>query len=120
MDNETLISDIRRKIAKFNRDRNWEKYHKPKDLLLALQEELGELSRYYTWLSEEEIQNIHNNPKKFSKIKEEMADIFIYMINFANRTKVDISEIIDEKIKKNNAKYPVKESKSTHSNRLLK
>ena len=119
MDQKTTVADIKNRISRFNQERDWEQYHQPKDLIMALQEELGELSRCYLWVSEQEIKNIHKDPKKMSAIKEEMADVFIYLIALANTTGVDISEIINTKIDKNEQKYPVKKSKSEHTNILL-
>ena len=118
MDKKTTIHDIRNRIAKFNQERDWEQYHKPKDLIMALQEELGELSRCYLWVSESEIKNIHKDPKKLKAIKEEMADVFIYLIALANNVGVDISTMINKKIDMNEQKYPVKDPK--HINKLLR
>ena len=119
MDQKTTVADIKNRISRFNQERDWEQYHQPKDLIMALQEELGELSRCYLWVSEQEIKNIHKDPKKMNAIKEEMADVFIYLISLANTVGVDISEIINTKIDKNEQKYPAKKSKSEHTNVLL-
>lgn len=119
MDQKTSIADIRNRIRKFNLDRDWDQYHQPKDLIMALQEELGELSRCYLWVSEAEIKNIHKDTKKMKAIKDEMADVFIYLITLANIVGVDISEMINKKLDKNEQKYPVKRSKSEHTNILL-
>lgn len=120
MDNKTTVAKLKESINKFHGERNWHKYHKPKDLLLALQEELGELSECYLWVSEDEIDKIYKDPDKFIKIKEELADVFIYLITLANGIGVDISDIIEDKLKKCAIKYPVVENNEKHTNKLLR
>lgn len=103
MDEEVTIQEIKDKIREFNAVRDWEKYHRPKDLILALVEELGELSRVFKWVrSSNELKYLQK-----SEVKEEIADLFIYLINLSNKAGIDISNEIFRKLETNNKKYPV-------------
>lgn len=95
------------KINKFNKDRNWEKYHNGKDLALSLSLESSELLEIYQW------NNVDlDRLDRLNKIKEELADVFIYAVQIAEKYHLNIDEIINEKLKKNSEKYPLdKENK---------
>ena len=87
--------------------RNWDKYHKPKDLLLALIEELGELSRIFKWVGQKnEIRYLQKQ-----EVKEEIADLFIYLFILSYKANIDISEEIFKKLEKNDKKYPVEKNR---------
>ena len=89
---------LRNYIKAFVKERDWEKFHNAKDLALALSIEAAELNECFLWKSHDEA--------NVDKIKDELADILIYVILFADKYGFDIPEIITEKIKKNAAKYP--------------
>ncbi|NCB12392.1 MAG: nucleotide pyrophosphohydrolase, partial [Erysipelotrichia bacterium] len=72
------IEKIEKIINKFSEDRDWNKYHSPKNLIMALSAEVGELNEIFQWLSEKESYNLSDNTKKYAK--EEVADIAIYLI----------------------------------------
>lgn len=95
------------KINKFNKDRNWEKYHNGKDLALSLSLESSELLEIYQW------NNVDlDRLDRLNKIKEELADVFIYAVQIAEKYHLNIDEIINEKLKMNSEKYPLdKENK---------
>ena len=101
MDKEITIQEIKDKIREFNTARDWEKYHNPNDLILALVEKLGEPSRVFKWVkSSNELKYLQK-----SEVKEEIADLFIYLINLSNKTGIDISSEIFRKLEVNNRKY---------------
>lgn len=94
------------KIVKFRNDRDWEQYHNGKDLTISLSLEVNELLEVYQWSGNDLMCN-----NKFGKIKEELADVFIYATLLANCYDLDIEEIISNKLKINNEKYPVSKAK---------
>ena len=107
MDKEITIEEIKIRIKEFNMIRNWDKYHKPKDLLLALIEELGELSRIFKWVGQKnEIRYLQKQ-----EVKEEIADLFIYLFILSYKANIDISEEIFKKLEKNDKKYPVEKKR---------
>ena len=102
------MSDIREiieELIKFRNDRDWEQFHNPKDLAVALNIEAGELLENFLWKS-------HKDANK-EKIKEELADVFAYAFLLADKYKLDVKEIVLDKIKKNGEKYPIEKAKGT-------
>lgn len=106
----TDIESITKTLTDFTDARNWDQFHNPKDLSLALSIEAAELNELYLWKNYEEIKNI-----KEERIREELADIFAYAFMLAAKYKFDVKEIIQEKMVKNGEKYPVEKSKNLSS-----
>ncbi len=77
------FNELKEKIKMFNLERDWDKFHNPKDLLIALVSEVGELAECYRWLNDTELSKIHTDPIKKKKIEEEIADITMYLIMLA-------------------------------------
>jgi len=92
-------------LLKFRNERDWEQFHNPKDLAIALNIEAGELLELFLWKN--------SNEANKEKVKEELADIFAYAFLLADKYGFDIKEIVLEKIKKNGEKYPVGKAKGT-------
>jgi len=107
MDEHMTIRHIKEKIQKFVNVRKWEQYHNPKDLAEAICIEAAELLEVFQWATVEEASSWKNVPSKISKIKDELADVLIYCFSMANVLDIDISEIILEKLGKDEVKYPV-------------
>lgn len=110
------LDELKEKIKLFHAERDWDKFHNPKDLLIALVSEVGELAECYRWLNNEEISKIHSDPIKKKKVEEEIADILIYLITLSYKTNIDIFKAIEEKIEKNRKKYPIEKAKGVHTN----
>ncbi len=92
-------------LLKFRNERDWEQFHNPKDLALAINVEAGELLELFLWKKHDEA--------NLEKIKEELADVFAYSFLLAEKYNLDVKDIILEKIKKNGEKYPVEKAKGT-------
>lgn len=103
------IKELLKKIIEFREQRNWEQFHKIKDLLLGLDIEVSELMELFLWKSEDEISEI---PKE--QIKHELADIFIYLTYISEKFDVDLEQAVLEKIVLNGQKYPVSKSFGSH------
>jgi NTP pyrophosphatase (non-canonical NTP hydrolase) len=112
------LDKLAEKIKQFNVDRDWDQFHNPKDLLVALVSEVGELADCYRWLSETEMTSIHTDPAKKKKVEEEIADIMMYLIILSYKTNIDIVSAVEEKLEKNIRKYPVEKAKGVHSNSI--
>ena len=106
-DEHTTLRQIKGKIQQFVRARKWEQYHNPKDLAEAICIEAAELLQIFQWVTASEASSWKNVPSKVNKIKDELADDFIYCFSMANVLDIDVSEIIQQKLSKNEAKYPV-------------
>ncbi len=99
------IKEILIELIKFRDARDWEQFHNPKDLALALNIEAGELLENFLWKSPEKANK--------DKVKEELADVFAYAFLLAEKYNFDVKEILLDKIKKNGEKYPVDKAKGT-------
>jgi NTP pyrophosphatase (non-canonical NTP hydrolase) len=99
------MKEIIQELIKFRNARNWEQFHNPKDLALAINIEAGELLEEFLWKK-------HEDANK-EKIKEELADVFAYAFLLAEKYDFDVKEIVLDKIKKNGEKYPVDKAKGT-------
>lgn len=110
-DSSTTVSELRERILAFVRERDWEQFHTPKNLSMALAAETGELMEHFLWASPEESRAVAADPARRSKIAEELADIVIYALEFANATGLDVAASIESKILANARKYPVEKAK---------
>jgi NTP pyrophosphatase (non-canonical NTP hydrolase) len=109
VDEDTLIVDLKKSVSEFVNERDWEKFHNPKDLAISLSIESGELLELFQWKNQEDI-DIRKD-KVAERVREELADVVIYALSLANVANIDISEAVLGKIKKNEGKYPVNEWK---------
>jgi NTP pyrophosphatase (non-canonical NTP hydrolase) len=109
VDEDTLIVDLKKSVSEFVNERDWEKFHNPKDLAISLSIESGELLELFQWKNQDEIDI--KKDEVADKVKEELADVVIYALSLANATNIDISEAVLGKIKKNEGKYPINEWK---------
>ena len=99
------------KIDKFASDRDWDQFHSIKNLSMALNVEASELLEIFQWMNEDRSNNLSDDPKAFSKVEEELADIFIYLVRIADKLEIDLESVAHKKIAKNSEKYPVSLSK---------
>ena len=95
-------------ILKFRDDRDWKQFHNPKDLAISISLEAAELLEVFQWSAEDVTCS-----DKIDKIKEELADVANYCVLMANACGLDLDEIVREKIKRNEEKYPIEKSKGS-------
>jgi NTP pyrophosphatase (non-canonical NTP hydrolase) len=105
------ISDIQEKLRNFSRERDWDQYHSPKNLAMALAAEAGELLEIYQWLTEQESNNPDDKIRK--QTSEELADILIYIIKMADKLNIDLVDSVNNKIAINEKKYPKEKAKGS-------
>ena len=99
------IQEIIDSLISFRNERDWEQFHNPKDLALAINIEAGELLELFLWKNAEDANK--------EKVKEELADIFSFAFLLADKYGFDVKQIILDKIKVNSEKYPVNKAKGT-------
>jgi NTP pyrophosphatase (non-canonical NTP hydrolase) len=99
------INELIRSIVEFRDERDWKQFHNPKDLALALSIEASELLEVYLWKKPEHA--------SICKVKEELADVLTFALLIAHHYDLNVSEIVQDKIKINQMKYPVDKSKGT-------
>jgi dCTP diphosphatase len=110
-DSVTTLADLKARVLAFVRARDWEQFHSPKNLSMALAAESGELMEHFLWATPEQSAAIARDPAKRQKIADEIADVVIYALEFANTTGLDLSAAIEAKMAANAVKYPVEKSK---------
>ena len=101
-----MTEETIKQILKFRDDRDWKQFHNPKDLAISISLEAAELLEVFQWSGTDV-----SNEGKQEKIKEELADVLNYSVLMADACGLDIDEIVQEKIKVNNEKYPVSKAK---------
>jgi dCTP diphosphatase len=110
-DSATTISELKTRVLAFVREREWEQFHSPKNLSMALAAETGELMEHFLWASPEQSRAIAGEPAKRAKIADELADVVIYALEFANMTGLDVAAAIEAKMQANAIKYPVEKAR---------
>mgnify|MGYP001384273325 FL=1 len=110
-DADTHLQEIKDRVLAFAKERDWEQFHAPKNLSMAIAAEAAELMEHFLWQSPEASCSDMEAENLRSKVEEELADVFIFAIEFANMTGIDIATIIDTKMKRNAEKYPVEKAK---------
>ncbi|MGL4740189.1 MAG: nucleotide pyrophosphohydrolase [Sarcina sp.] len=97
------MEEIRKRLLKFRDDRDWKQFHSPENFAKAISIESAELLEHFLW----------NNEFNKDEVCEELADVMLYCILMADNLDVDITEIMNKKIDKNEKKYPIEKSKGT-------
>jgi dCTP diphosphatase len=105
------IERLRRDLRRFAADRNWEQFHTPKNLAIALSVEAGELLEHFQWLTAEQSETLSGSP--LVQVRQELADVFLYLLSLSDRLGVDLVVAAFEKIELNAKKYPVELVKGT-------
>jgi dCTP diphosphatase len=110
-DSTTTVAELKQRLLSFVRERDWEQFHAPKNLSMALAAESGELMEHFLWATPEQSRAIVADPARRGRIADELADVVIYALEFANVTGLDISAAIEAKMISNAKKYPVEKSR---------
>jgi len=104
------IGIIKEKLRDFSKERDWEKFHNPKNLATAFSVEASELLEIFQWSNDGGLSEI-NDPKKRKEIEKEISDIFNYLLKLVDILNMDLEKAALEKIKENGEKYPIEQSK---------
>jgi len=99
------LFDIRDDLRRFAAERDWEQFHSPKNLAIALNVEAAELLEHFQWLADE--LSTKFPPEKIAKVREEMADVLLYLVRLADKLDVDLLAAAEDKIELNAKRYPV-------------
>ena len=104
------IKNIQKQLSDFANERDWNQFHNPKNLAMALSVEASELVEIFQWLTPEQSEEIMST-NEGEHVKEELADVMIYLIRLADKLNIDLEDAVTDKIVKNGEKYPVDTSK---------
>ena len=107
----TNFNDIQQKIISFRNERDWAQFHDPKNLAEALSIEAGELLENFLWKTTEQSRNL--SEEELRNVKEELADIFIFLTYLSEEYKIDLLKEVEKKSAVNEVKYPVEKAKGS-------
>ncbi len=110
-DATTPVADLKEGMRRFAEARDWEPYHSPKNLVMALASEVGELCTEFRWLTAEESRTVAADPGKREAVADELADIANIIFLLSVHTGIDLSDAVRAKMVKNEIKYPAKSEK---------
>ncbi|MFO7725332.1 MAG: MazG-like family protein [Oceanipulchritudo sp.] len=106
-DGETTLAELKALVRAFSRERDWERFHSPKNLSMALAAEAAELMEHFLWDTPEASEERAGK----AEVADELADIVVYALEFANITGIDLARAIEVKMTKNAQKYPVEKAR---------
>jgi len=108
-DYDTTLADLRQRVAEFVAARDWQKYHVPKNLSVAIAVEAAELMEHFQWLTHEQAAVAMQEEAKRASVAEELADVLIYGLSLANALDLDVSEAVLGKLERNEQRFPAEE-----------
>ena len=119
-DSNPNIDMLKSEMKDFIRERDWEKFHSPKNLAMSIAIESAELMEHFQWMSSDEALKIIENPETLCEVRDELSDILAYCLSLANYLEIDVTSSFLSKLEKNRRKYPSDRvyGKSTKYNRI--
>ena len=104
-----LNANVLAAVLEFRRKRNWEQFHKPKELAAAMRVEASELLEIFQWKSHDEVARLLESPSR-ERVEDEIADVVILLSYLCHDLALDVNPVVLSKLKKNEAKYPIEKS----------
>jgi dCTP diphosphatase len=111
MKTTTTLHELQERLRAFAKARDWEQFHAPKNLAMALMVEAAELLEHFQWLTEAQSREL--SPEKLQEVRHELADVFIYLVRLADILGVDLEQAARDKIVLNEQKYPADKVRSS-------
>lgn len=108
------VTALSARLRQFASERQWDQFHSPKNLVMALTGEVGELSEIFQWLSEDASRGATQHPETAEAVRHELADVMMYLVRLADVLHVDLNQAIAEKLTLNEARYPVDRSRGSN------
>lgn len=108
------VDPLSHALEKFAIDRDWAQFHSPKNLVMALTGEVGELTEIFQWMTEEQSRSAGSEPHTALAIKEELADVQLYLVRLASILGIDLNEAVQHKLQKNAEKYPIDKARGSN------
>ena len=109
----TRLDDLIAELRDFSTARDWDQFHTPKNLAMALAGEVGELVAELQWLSEEQIRTEISKPDLRERVSDEAADVLLYLLRFADVSGIDLTQAAFDKLARNELRYPVDRAKGS-------
>lgn len=113
-DDRTTLNQLKSLVQQFTDERNWQQFHSPKNLSMALAIEAAELMEHFQWLSMQESRTVATEPERKAAVSDELADVFCYTLAIANEMQIDLADVFEQKMIKNRKKYPTNQIKGRY------
>ncbi|MEV1733111.1 nucleotide pyrophosphohydrolase [Pseudomonas aeruginosa] len=107
------VGQLAAALERFAAERNWAQFHSPKNLVMALTGEVGELSEIFQWMGEEQSKDAARHPDTAQAVQDELADVLMYLVRLASVLGVDLDAAARQKLEQNNRKYPVEKARNS-------
>ncbi|HBO1348762.1 TPA: nucleotide pyrophosphohydrolase [Pseudomonas aeruginosa] len=107
------VGQLAAALERFATERNWAQFHSPKNLVMALTGEVGELSEIFQWMDEEQSKDATRHPDTAQAVQDELADVLMYLVRLASVLGVDLDAAARQKLEQNNRKYPVEKARNS-------
>lgn len=107
------VAPLARALERFAADREWGQFHSPKNLVMALTGEVGELTEIFQWLTEAQSHGAGKDPRTAQAVQDELADVLLYLVQLAAVLGVDLDQAVRQKLQKNAQKYPVDKARGS-------
>ncbi len=108
-DDETTLAELREIVRDFVDQREWQKFHSPKNISMALAIEAAELMEHFQWISMDASREVEKDPDKIHAVGEELADVICYALALSNALNIDVAAAVEAKMLRNKSKYPAEE-----------
>ncbi|NOZ38746.1 MAG: nucleotide pyrophosphohydrolase [Planctomycetes bacterium] len=108
-DQTTTVEQLRKLVGDFVNERDWQQFHSPKNISMALAVEASELMEHFQWITIDASRALADDPEKLAAVGEELADVMSYSLAMANALGIDLAATIEAKMVKNALKYPAEE-----------
>ena len=107
------LAHLQASLRDFAAERDWQQFHTPKNLVMALAGEVGELTEIFQWLSEDASRQVMDDGQTAREVRDELADVFGYLLRLADVLEVDLASALEAKIERNGIRYPVTTSRGS-------
>jgi NTP pyrophosphatase (non-canonical NTP hydrolase) len=106
-DQQTTVGALRAAVDQFVTERDWYQYHSPKNLAMSIAIEAAEIMEHFQWLTTQEATMLMGNAERRAEVADELADVLIYCLSFANSSNIDLSHAIGQKLARNQLRFPI-------------
>ena len=111
------VDGLSRALERFAQERDWTQFHSPKNLAMALTGEVGELVEIFQWMSAEQSAGAGADPDTAQAVRDELADVLVYLVRLADRLGVDLDAAVRDKLQRNAQRYPAGEVRGSNRKR---
>lgn len=108
------LEALSKSLASFAEERDWAQFHSPKNLVMALTGEVGELNELFQWLTEQQSIDLAKDPERKKRVAEELADVLFYLVRTASVMGIDLNQASIDKLALNEQKYPADKARGSH------